>query len=93
MSDYVSNCKLCNRVKSLTSHHLIPVTLHRNKWFKKHFDKMDMTTLGLNLCSDCHRYIHDTFTHKELGRNLNTEESLRENEKMAKFITFVKKKK
>ena len=93
MGKYVSNCKLCNRVKSLTFHHLIPVTLHKNKWFKKHFDKMDMSTRGIMTCKDCHRYIHDIFKPKELGKYFNTEELLRTNEKIAKFITFVKKKK
>ena len=77
----------------LTFHHFIPVTLHKNKWFKKNFDKMDMKVQGIMLCSDCHRFLHDTFKHKELGRFFNTEEKLRENEKIRKFITFIKKKK
>lgn len=93
MRQYVSNCKLCNRVKVLTFHHLIPVTLHKNKWFKKHFDKMDLKTRGLMICKDCHGYIHKTFKPKELGKHFNTEEKLRKNEKIAKFIIFVKKKK
>jgi hypothetical protein len=54
---------------------------------------MVMTTGGIMLCKDCHGYIHKTFKAKELGKELNTEESLRNNEKIAKFITFVKKKK
>jgi len=87
------NCELCNRVKRLTFHHFIPVTLHKNKWFKKNFDKMQMATEGMMLCRDCHRYIHDTFKPKELGKYYNTEEKLRQDEKIAKFITFVKKKK
>jgi hypothetical protein len=93
MKQYVSNCKLCNRVKVLTFHHLIPVTLHKNKWFKKHFEKMDLKTRGLMICKDCHSYIHKIFKPKELGKYYNTEEKLRENEKIAKFIIFVRKKK
>jgi hypothetical protein len=93
MAEHVDYCKLCERLKRLTFHHLIPVTLHKNKWFKKHFDKMDMHTRGLMLCKDCHDYIHDTFKPKKLGRYLNTEEKLRNNKLMAKFIAFVKKKK
>lgn len=87
------NCQLCNRVKGLTFHHFIPVTLHKNKWFKKNFDKIVMTTGGMMLCDDCHKYIHDTFKPKELGRYFNTEEKLRQNDKIAKFIKFIKKKK
>lgn len=93
MIEHVGNCKLCNRVKPLTFHHLIPVTLHKNKWFKKHFDKMDMSARCIILCKDCHYYIHNIFKPKELGKHFNTEEKLRENEKIAKFITFVRKKK
>ena len=93
MAEHVDNCNLCNRIKHLTFHHLIPVTLHKNKWFKKHFDKMDMSTRGIMLCKDCHDYIHKIFKPKELGKHFNTEEKLRQNEKIAKFIAFVKKKK
>ena len=87
------NCELCNRVKPFRSHHLIPVTVHKNKWFKKNFDTMDMKTRRMMLCDDCHKYIHDTYSPKELGRELNTVEALRNDEKIAKFIKFVKKKK
>lgn len=90
---YIDNCKLCNRVKPLSFHHLIPVTVHKNKWFKKNFDKMDMKTRGLMLCSDCHKYIHQSYGAKELGRRLNTEEALRNDSKIAKFLKFVRKKK
>lgn len=45
------------------------------------------------LCRDCHKYIHVEHTEKELGRNFNTIEALREDEKIAKFIKFVRKKK
>jgi len=89
---YTSYCKLCNRVRPLTFHHLIPVILHKNKWFKKNFDKMEMTTQGIMICRDCHMYIHDTFKPKEIGREFNTEDKLRANEKVSKFINFVRKK-
>ncbi len=54
---------------------------------------MDMKTRGLMICKDCHDYIHKIFKPKELGKYLNTEKKLRENEKIAKFIIFVRKKK
>ena len=90
---YTGNCELCNRTKPLSSHHLIPVTLHGNKWFKKNFNTMDMKTRKAMVCEDCSRYIHDTYSPKELGRKLNTVEALRNDEKIAKFIKFVRKKK
>ncbi len=48
---------------------------------------------GIDLCRDCHDYIHKTWTAKEIGKNMSTEDTLRYNEKMVKFITFIKKKK
>lgn len=90
---YTGNCELCNRFQPLSFHHLIPVTVHKNKWFKKNFDKMDMATRGFMLCSDCHEYIHQSYKAKELGRRLNTEDALKKDSKIAKFLKFVKKKK
>lgn len=54
---------------------------------------MDMKTRKIMLCDDCHNYIHNTYTAKELGRELNTVEALRNDEKIAKFIKFIRKKK
>lgn len=88
----IGHCKLCNRIQHLSFHHLIPVTLHKNKWFKKTFTKADMTKRGMMLCRDCHKYIHDTYKSKELGKVLNTIEALKQDEKMAKFIAFIKRK-
>lgn len=90
---HTGNCELCNRVKPFRFHHLIPVTVHKNKWFKKNFKMMDMRTRKIMLCDDCHRYIHDTYDAKTLGREFNTAELLRDDEKIAKFIKFIRKKK
>lgn len=32
-------CDLCQREQPLTFHHLIPVCLHKNKWFKKNYTR------------------------------------------------------
>jgi len=93
MNECSLNCTLCNRVKELTFHHLIPVTLHNNKWFIKKFGKVYMIMLGIMLCKDCHDYIHKIFKPKKLGRELNTESLLRDNEEMSKFISYIKKQK
>jgi len=39
-----NKCELCGRENVLTFHHLIPVTLHKNKWFKKNYTREEMNT-------------------------------------------------
>ncbi|MDA0840952.1 MAG: hypothetical protein O3B01_18360 [Planctomycetota bacterium] len=81
-------CELCNRLKPLTFHHLIPRTLHSNRWFKKTFTREQMQQ-GLNLCRACHRTVHDFLTEKELGRDYNTRERLLEHEPIGTFVKWV----
>lgn len=89
----IGNCVLCEKEKRLTFHHLIPRKCHSNKWFKKHFEKEEMVSRGINICRSCHNYIHSVFSSKELGRYFNTIETLIAHEKIAKFIAYAKKKK
>lgn len=84
-----SRCELCSRNKQLTFHHLIPVTLHSNKWFEKNFDKADMRSRGLMLCPECHSAIHKFIDEKDLGKNYNTKELLLAHDKVAKFVKWV----
>lgn len=85
------NCELCGRLKELTFHHLIPKTLHTNKYFKKIYDSKYMKSNGLNLCSDCHKNIHSFFSEKELGKSYNNKELLISNEKVKNFLIWIKK--
>lgn len=87
------NCKLCNRVKWLGFHHLIPRTCHSNKWFKKNFTKKELTESGLDICKDCHKFIHKTWEPKELGRDFNTFKKMNDDERIKKFVKYIKKKK
>lgn len=87
-----SKCELCARTKELTFHHLIPVTLHSNKWFEKNFDKKDMRSRGLMLCHECHNSIHKFIEEKDLGKNYNTKELLMAHEKVANFVKWVAKR-
>ena len=88
-----NNCELCNRWKWRTFHHLIPRTCHRNKWFKKHFSLDKMKKSGIMLCEDCHSYLQEIHTEKELGRDFNTIEAIRADEKILKYTQWVRKKK
>ena len=86
-------CSLCGRVTKLgtNEHHLIPRTLHSNKWFKKRFSREDLRRT-IDVCRDCHGAIHRLVPdEKELGRFYNTLESLRTHETIAKFVAWIRK--
>ncbi len=86
-------CALCGRKQPVSFHHLIPRTCHSNKWFKKHFTWDEMKHRGIEVCRDCHRFIHRQFTEKELGKCYNTRERLIQEREVQKFIRWVRKKK
>ncbi len=52
-----------------------------------------MVLSGLILCRDCHRYLHRIIPEKELGRSYNTKESIMNNDKIRKFVEYIKKQK
>lgn len=82
-------CELCGRSRPLTFHHLIPRTLHRNKWFKKRYSRDELRS-GLELCRDCHSAIHRFVPReKDLGRDYWTKTLLLEHEQIAKFVAWV----
>lgn len=85
-------CELCDRaVPSTTHHHLIPRTVHRNKWFKKNFEKEDLHKT-IDLCKSCHRQIHRFISHKDLGRYFNTKEKLLAHEQVGVFVRWLQKR-
>ncbi len=88
----IGRCDLCGRIKILSSHHLIPVTLHKNKWFKKKYNKTTMKEEKISLCRDCHLFLHKHFAPKTLAREYNTLESLHKNVEVKKFVAFIRKK-
>lgn len=80
------NCELCGReVYRLTVHHLIPRQRVKQK-------KAEAGPTA-NICSPCHRQIHNLFDNKHLAQELNTLEKLREEPQMQKFLSWVKKQK
>ena len=89
----IDRCELCDREKELTFHHLIPRTLHGNKYFKKNYDIKYLKSHGLDLCDECHHMIHDFFSEKELGKDYNEKEKILESEKVQKYLIWVKKQK
>ena len=87
-----NHCQLCGRERDrLTRHHLIPNTVHSNKWFKSRFSKEELlATIGV--CRDCHMNIHKLIDEKEMGKNHNTVETLLANEKVAGFVEWIAKR-
>lgn len=85
-------CELCERnVPSTTRHHLIPRTVHKNKWFKKNFEK-EAFHKTIDLCRSCHRQIHKFISHKDLGRFFNTKEKLLSHEQVHIFVKWLRKR-
>lgn len=85
-------CELCKRqVNRTTRHHLIPRTVHKNKWFRKNFEKSQMHET-VDLCKDCHRQIHKFIPEKEMGRAYNTIEKLQAHEEVANFLQWLVKR-
>ena len=85
-------CQLCNREEAHNFHHLIPRTLHSNKWFKKRYTREQMRE-GIDLCKACHRAVHDLVPdEKELGRSYNTIEKLRKHPKVDKYLHWKRTK-
>lgn len=82
-------CVLCG-AETYNEHHLIPRTVHKNKWFKKHFTWEQLSTT-VDVCELCHRAIHDIADNKTLGREYNTLEKLRTHPKIIGHIIWRKK--
>ena len=87
-------CELCGSTKDgLNFHHLIPRTLHGNKWFEKRYDKLFMANHGIWICKKfCHKQIHEFISEKEMGMSYNTLELLREHPEVKKYIEWRSKR-
>lgn len=90
----VEKCELCGcSDDELNFHHLIPVTLHSNKYFKDRYDKDFMKHAGIWICNHyCHREIHKYLTEKKMGRNFNTLELLLSHPKIRKYVEWRRRK-
>lgn len=87
-------CELCGSSHDyLNFHHLIPRTLHNNKWFRKHYSREYMGNHGIWICkSYCHKQIHVFITEKDMGYNYNTLELLLTHPEVKKYIEWRRKR-
>ncbi len=85
-------CELCEAEAAHNFHHLIPRTLHSNKWFKKRYTAEQMR-VGLHLCKACHRAVHDLVpSEKALGRHYNTAEKLAGHPDVARYLEWKRRR-
>ena len=85
-------CELCRSAESVNFHHLIPRSVHANKWFKKRFTREQMRR-GINVCRPCHHAIHDLVPdEKELGRHYHTLEKLLAHPEVARYVEWKRRR-
>ena len=90
----VEKCELCGSSNDyLNFHHLIPRTLHRNKFFVKTYEKDYMKHHGIWICKSIyHKQIHRLISEKEMGLIYNTLEILKTHPEVDKFIKWRSKR-
>ena len=74
-------CELCKRegINKITEHHLTP----------KEEGGKNMPVAWL--CESCHKQIHALYTNKELAIRLNTLLKLEDDEKISKYLKYIRK--
>ena len=83
-------CELCKRERITTFHHLVPKKSHKRSRVTKMHTKMYMNSVGVNLCNDCHKYVHKMYDHMTLALEYYTLELLQGSEELMKFVNWVK---
>ena len=85
-------CELCGCEEAHNFHHLIPRTLHGNKWFRKRYSPHEMRR-GIDLCKGCHKAIHKMIPEeKDLGRHYHSVEKLLAHPGIAKYVAWKRKR-
>ncbi|MHC4402381.1 MAG: hypothetical protein ACYTG0_22170 [Planctomycetota bacterium] len=85
-------CELCRCEEASTFHHLIPRTVHGNKWFKKRFTREQMRS-GIDVCAECQKTVHKLIDdEKQMGRHYNTLEKLLTHPGVARYVEWKTKK-
>ncbi len=80
-------CPLCQRICTLTFHHLIPRKLHRRAHFRKHYNK-DQLNVGINICRQCHNGIHKQYDEMQLGKEFCTLAALQNDETLGRHFEW-----
>jgi hypothetical protein len=76
-------CALCGREEKTTRHHLLPRTLHKR--LKKRGVGPERLHETIDLCTPCHKHVHQTLSEKELAEDYATPEALFAHPEIAKW--------
>jgi len=87
----MNNCEICGREAELHPHHLIPRKYLKKGFFKK-MKWEEEHNVEINICSDCEKTIHALFKLRQLKEDYNTLEKLKSEERMKKYVLWVKNK-
>jgi hypothetical protein len=60
---------------------------------QRRYSKKEMKSRTIEICTDCHRAIHDFFDEKTLAKEYNTKELLLANQAIINFIAWAKRQK
>jgi len=83
---------LCERITTLTFHHLVPKKMHRRKRFKKRFTRQELNQ-GIDICPRCHKGLHKLYDEQTLAERLYTIQLLQADEAVARHCAWVAKQK
>ncbi len=85
------HCELCDCDVVDSHHHLIPRTVHTNKWFQKRYTR-EVLSKTIGVCKSCHRTIHNVVPkEKDLGRDYYTIDKLKAHPTIQGHIEWRKK--
>lgn len=84
-------CSICLRDKSLTKHHLIPKSRHKNKKTLKRHDRED-SHKTIDICRECHNQLHACLSEKEMDEDYFTFDKVLQHTEIAKFTEWVRKR-
>jgi len=73
----VTQCSFCGRVVQTRGHHVVP---------KSKGGREIVPT-----CHSCEDFIHKTWSHKELRDTFNTVEKIRADERLQRFLAWLRK--
>jgi len=88
----LEHCQLCNQVRDLTFHHLIPRKLHRRSRFQKRFSHDELNT-GIRICKLCHRGLHRTYDEMTLATKFSSVEAIRADDALLRHIYWSSRQK
>lgn len=84
---------MCERRMSTQRHHLVPRTMHKRlRKRKRSVDLYARKDDTVDLCNDCHRKVHSTWSEKDLAFSVNTLESIMRDDRIVIWVEWISKR-